>query len=45
VGPRSEIAVPAGTRAISSEDMSVLPDLTDMHVHLIVSANDGRSVK
>jgi len=36
VGPRSELAVPAGTKLISTEGMSVLPGLMDMHVHLMI---------
>jgi imidazolonepropionase-like amidohydrolase len=34
VGPRAEVDVPAGVRAISTEGMTVLPGLCDMHVHL-----------
>src|SRR6266508_1500908 len=36
VGRRSELAVPAGVRVISTEGMSVLPGLADMHVHLMI---------
>jgi imidazolonepropionase-like amidohydrolase len=36
VGPRSELAVPPGTEVISTEGMSVLPGLMDMHVHLMI---------
>lgn len=36
VGRKSEIAVPPGTRVISTEGMSVLPGLADMHVHLMI---------
>lgn len=36
VGPRSEVAVPAGTTVIDTEGMSVLPGLMDMHVHLMI---------
>ena len=36
VGPRSEVAIPAGTPTISTEGMSVLPGLMDMHVHLMI---------
>ena len=36
VGPRSEITIPAGTQIISTEGMSVLPGLMDMHVHLMI---------
>ena len=34
IGRGSEIPVPAGVRVISTEGMSVLPGLADMHVHL-----------
>lgn len=34
VGPASELAVPAGSRIISTEGMTLLPGLCDMHVHL-----------
>lgn len=36
VGPRSEVAVPAGTTVIDTRGMSVLPGLADMHVHLMI---------
>ncbi len=36
LGPRSEIAVPAGTPIIDTRGMSVLPGLADMHVHLMI---------
>jgi len=36
VGPRSELPVPAGTQVVSTEGMSVLPGLMDMHVHLMI---------
>lgn len=36
VGPRSEIQVPEGVAVISTEGMSVLPGLMDMHVHLMI---------
>jgi imidazolonepropionase-like amidohydrolase len=36
VGPASEIAVPAGVETISTEGMTVLPGLMDMHVHLMI---------
>jgi imidazolonepropionase-like amidohydrolase len=36
VGPRTEVAVPAGTPVIDTEGMSVLPGLMDMHVHLMI---------
>jgi imidazolonepropionase-like amidohydrolase len=36
VGPRAEVPVPAGTTVVSTEGMSVLPGLMDMHVHLML---------
>jgi imidazolonepropionase-like amidohydrolase len=36
VGPRSEVAVPAGTPVIDTRGMTVLPGLADMHVHLMI---------
>jgi len=36
VGPRERVAVPAGTPAIDTRGMSVLPGLADMHVHLMI---------
>ena len=36
IGRGSEIPVPAGVRVISTEGMSVLPGLADMHVHLMI---------
>lgn len=36
VGPKSEIAVPSGAEVISTEGMTVLPGLMDMHVHLMI---------
>ncbi|HSM06651.1 MAG TPA: amidohydrolase family protein [Longimicrobiales bacterium] len=34
VGPASEVVVPQGVRVVSTEGMTVLPGLCDMHVHL-----------
>ena len=36
VGSRREVAVPPGTETISTEGMTVLPGLFDMHVHLML---------
>jgi imidazolonepropionase-like amidohydrolase len=36
VGPASEIAIPEGVETISTEGMTVLPGLMDMHVHLMI---------
>jgi len=36
VGPRAQVAVPAGTPTIDTRGMSVLPGLADMHVHLMI---------
>ncbi|MEJ2539656.1 MAG: amidohydrolase family protein [Gemmatimonadota bacterium] len=33
-GPASEVQVPAGVRVISTQGMTVLPGLCDMHVHV-----------
>jgi imidazolonepropionase-like amidohydrolase len=34
VGPEAEVPVPAGVRVVSTEGMTVMPGLCDMHVHL-----------
>jgi imidazolonepropionase-like amidohydrolase len=34
VGPATEVVVPPGTRVVSTEGMTLLPGLCDMHVHL-----------
>jgi imidazolonepropionase-like amidohydrolase len=36
VGRRGEVPVPSGAHVISTEGMSVLPGLIDMHVHLMI---------
>jgi imidazolonepropionase-like amidohydrolase len=36
VGPKSEIAIPEGVKTISTEGMTVLPGMMDMHVHLMI---------
>src|SRR5215471_15850101 len=36
VGPRSQVTVPAGIATIDTRGMSVLPGLSDMHVHLMI---------
>lgn len=36
VGRVGEVAIPEGTEVISTEGMSVLPGLWDMHVHLMI---------
>jgi imidazolonepropionase-like amidohydrolase len=36
VGPKSEVPVPNGAQVISTEGMTVLPGLMDMHVHLML---------
>jgi imidazolonepropionase-like amidohydrolase len=33
-GPRSEVRIPAGAQVIEGDDLTVLPGLMDMHVHL-----------
>jgi imidazolonepropionase-like amidohydrolase len=39
VGTQGTIAVPAGAEVISTEGMSVLPGLWDMHVHLMLNGH------
>jgi imidazolonepropionase-like amidohydrolase len=39
VGQVGTLAVPAGTDVISTEGMSVLPGLWDMHVHLMINGH------
>lgn len=36
VGRQGEVAIPAGAEIVSTEGMSVLPGLWDMHVHLMI---------
>src|SRR5687767_4932503 len=39
VGQVGRLAVPAGAEVISTEGMSVLPGLWDMHVHLMINGH------
>ena len=39
IGQVGTLAVPAGTQVISTEGMSVLPGLWDMHVHLMINGH------
>ena len=39
VGQVGKVAVPAGAEVISTEGMSVLPGLWDMHVHLMINGH------
>ena len=39
VGTRAEVKIPAGAEIISTEGMSVLPGLWDMHVHLMINGH------
>lgn len=39
VGRVGEISIPAGAKIISTEGMSVLPGLWDMHVHLMINGH------
>ncbi len=39
VGTQAEIAIPEGAEVISTEGMSVLPGLWDMHVHLMINGH------
>jgi imidazolonepropionase-like amidohydrolase len=36
VGPRSDVDVPGGTSVVSTEGMTMMPGLFDMHVHLMI---------
>ena len=36
VGPADEVDIPAGTRIIDTEGMTMLPGLIDLHVHLMI---------
>jgi len=38
VGPRAEIRIPAGAEVIEEDDLTVLPGLMDLHVHLGMQA-------
>jgi imidazolonepropionase-like amidohydrolase len=39
IGQVGRLAVPAGAEVISTEGMSVLPGLWDMHVHLMINGH------
>ena len=39
VGQMGALAIPAGAEVISTEGMSVLPGLWDMHVHLMINGH------
>ncbi|MEL7162025.1 MAG: amidohydrolase family protein, partial [Bacteroidota bacterium] len=39
VGTRAEVSIPDGAEIISTEGMSVLPGLWDMHVHLMINGH------
>jgi len=39
VGQAGQLAIPAGAEVISTEGMSVLPGLWDMHVHLMINGH------
>lgn len=39
VGQQGRLAIPAGAEVISTEGMSVLPGLWDMHVHLMINGH------
>ncbi len=39
VGTQGELAVPEGAEVISTEGMSVMPGLWDMHVHLMINGH------
>lgn len=39
VGTRAEVAIPDGAEIISTEGMSVMPGMWDMHVHLMINGH------
>ena len=39
VGTQAEVAIPQGAEIVSTEGMSVLPGLWDMHVHLMINGH------
>ena len=39
VGQAGQLAIPGGAEVISTEGMSVLPGLWDMHVHLMINGH------
>jgi imidazolonepropionase-like amidohydrolase len=39
VGRKGEVAIPAGAEIVSTEGMTVLPGLWDMHVHLMINGH------
>jgi imidazolonepropionase-like amidohydrolase len=39
VGNRAEVAIPEGAEIISTEGMSVMPGMWDMHVHLMINGH------
>jgi len=39
VGTRAEVKIPDGTEIISTEGMSVMPGMWDMHVHLMINGH------
>ncbi len=39
IGQVGQLAVPAGVKVVSTEGMSVLPGLWDMHVHLMINGH------
>src|SRR5687767_12478634 len=41
VGQIGALAIPAGAEVISTEGMSVLPGLWDMHVHLMINGHSN----
>jgi imidazolonepropionase-like amidohydrolase len=43
VGTVMTLPVPAGARVISTEGMSVLPGLWDMHVHLMIAGHSDHA--
>jgi len=39
VGRKGEIDIPKGTQIISTEGMTVMPGLWDMHVHMMINGH------
>lgn len=44
VGPRDQVVVPAEARVIDASGLTVLPGLTDAHVHLTTNSDESRVV-
>lgn len=42
VGPRTEVTIPTGVKVIDATGLTVLPGLTDAHVHLTTNSDETR---